>query len=476
MLDNPLFDFDWMYDKLMNTDSASLLVDAVTAVEAFPNDHELRLIEAALRLSKKPLSQDKKQLANQLRGRLWIYKDNTQEYPAITTLWRAISAAPGTLNLLPTQQLPPMKQAGTSLLQSVNSHTNRVQGVLQLSNGYSLSWSDDGTLKLWTPDGAPLTTFQGHKKAVRGALERTDKLILSWSEDSTLRLWNSERTSVTIFQGHTDVVHSALELTDHRILSWSWDGTLRLWTQGGDPMTTLQGHIGRVEGAVELSDQRILSWANDPISVSGALKLWAEDGTPLTTLNEHTKLVNGALELEDGRILSWSIDRTLRLWTKDGNPLATLEGHTGWVQGALQLVDKRIVSWCSDPFDPSPNTLRLWTSDGVPLTVLEARYYDSSDREKIFSWAHQNHFDASEIFIHDPELSADWKVDWLGERSHVQIYDSTNGRTLGRFIGETHFSKPVVHRETQTIIVGDADGHVVFLKFIPPSPALNPFV
>lgn len=56
-----------------------------------------------------------------------------------------------------------------------------------------VSWSDDGTLKLWDWSmEAHAGTRQGHTKKVRGALTLPDRRhVVSWSVDGTLKLWDS---------------------------------------------------------------------------------------------------------------------------------------------------------------------------------------------------------------------------------------------------------------------------------------------
>jgi WD40 repeat protein len=395
-----LFDFGWMYAKLNATDPAALLADAVTAAKTFPADRELRLIESALRLAQNTLSKDKKQLANQIRGRLWIYKDKPYEYPSITTLWNAVPDIPGTLTLLPTQQFPPMDQAGGALIRTLEGHTSMVLGAVELVDRRFLSWAGNNPLRLWDADGYIQVTLRGHTKRVLGAVQLADMRLLSWSDDHTLRLWSSDGTFITVLEGHSGAVSGALELADRRLLSWSGDHTLRLWDVDGAFITTLEGHTGWVNGALELANRRLVSWSNDgslilwhadgahltgleahTLNVRGALELksrgllswsddhtlcrWDADGHVQVTLRGHTKRVLGAVELTDSRLLSWSDDHTLRLWNSDGSLITVLEGHTGWVRGGLELVDERLFSWSND------GTLRFWAPDGTLLATLE---------------------------------------------------------------------------------------------------------
>jgi WD40 repeat protein len=269
-------------------------------------------------------------------------------------------------------------------------HTDSVEGAVALDCGRLLSWSDDGTLRLWDgTTGAPLTVLEGHTHSVNGALGLDDGRLLSWSLDKTLLIWDAATgVPLAVLKGHTSRVAGALALDDGRILSWSSDKTLRLWLGAtGAPLAVLEGHTRGVEGALALDDGRILSWSSD-----NTLRLWrGATGAPLAVLEGHTAMVRGALTLDCGRLLSWSVDNTLRLWgTATGAPLAVLEGHTHFVEGALALDDGRIVSWSRDM------TLRLWdAATGTPIAVLEGHKDTvlgalTIDGGRLLSWSADN--------------------------------------------------------------------------------------
>ena len=116
-----------------------------------------------------------------------------------------------------------------------------------------------------------LAVLEGHSSFVQRALVLPDGRLLSWSGDGTLRLWDgTSGAPLAVLEGHTDVVFGALVLPDGRLLSWSADRTLRLWDgTSGAPLAMLDGHTGGVDGAVVLPDGRPLSWSGD-----GTLRLW----------------------------------------------------------------------------------------------------------------------------------------------------------------------------------------------------------
>ena len=256
--------------------------------------------------------------------------------------------------------------AASPCLRVLEGHTSGVNGALSLPDGRLLSWSGDGTLRLWDgATGAALVTLEGHTKGVKGALALPDGRLLSWSWDKTLRLWDGATgAAIVTLVGHTDSVYGALALPDGRLLSWSHDKTLRLWDGAtGVALVTLEGHAHWVYGALALPDGRLLSWSGDH-----TLRLWdGATGAALATLEGHTRGMFGALALPDGRLLSWSRDRALRMWDgATGAALVPPERHTDSVEGAFALPDGRLLSWSDD------DTLRLWDgTTGAPLDCVD---------------------------------------------------------------------------------------------------------
>ena len=241
----------------------------------------------------------------------------------------------------------------------LEGHLLEVNGATGLEDGRILSWSKDGTLRLWSPEGVPLAVLEGHAAGVNGAAGLADGRILSWGEDGTLRFWSREGGTLEVLQGHTRGVKGVAVLAAGRILSWSEDETMRLWSQKGSPIGVLEGQTEGIQGGVEPADGRFLSLSGD-----GGLRLWSPEGVALAELKGHSSRIDGAAHLPGGGILSWSFDGILRIWSPDGAMRAVLEGHGRRVVNAAALADGRVLSWSSD------GTLRLWSSEGMPLAVL----------------------------------------------------------------------------------------------------------
>ena len=235
-----------------------------------------------------------------------------------------------------------------------------------LSDGRLLSWTDDGTLRLWDgKTGALLATLDGHTGRIAEVRMLSEERMLSWSWNA-VRLWDQQKgVLVATLGGHTDRIGGVQALSDGHLLSWSDDRTLRLWDgQTGAPLALLEGHIDAVKGGRQLSDGRLLSWSAD-----GTVRLWdGLTGASLAVLEGHTGVVMGVKELSGGRLLSWSSDETLRLWDGlTGGLLSILEGHVDKVKDVLELSDGRLLFWSGDN-----NILRLWDGQtGAGLASLE---------------------------------------------------------------------------------------------------------
>ena len=327
----------------------------------------------------------------------------------------------------------PQYQSQSALLVVMEGHSAGINGAQMLSDGRILSWSSDGTLRLWdSSNGELLAVLVGHTASIVGVEVLSDGRLLSWAWDS-VRLWDGESGVPLAVLGEYGVMGAKL-LSGGRILSWSHastlsydDSTLRLWdSESGVLLAVLEGQTGNINGVEVLSDGRIMSWSWDSI------RLWnGESGKPLAVLKGDINIVTDVKVLSDGRILSWSRDGTLRLWDgesdaplvvpevhrhglgnegakllsdgrilsfvhhsiclldgESGASLAVLEGHTSFVNGAEVLSDGRILSWSQD------GTLRLWDGEsGTPLVVLEGHTQrvdgakELSDG-RILSWSH----------------------------------------------------------------------------------------
>jgi WD40 repeat protein len=92
-----------------------------------------------------------------------------------------------------------------------------------------LSWSQDGTVRVW--DIAANRALAEHKHAwmVLGASwDREGKRVLSWGEHGTVRVWDIAANRALAEHEHHWVLGASWDREGKRVLSWSADGTVRI--------------------------------------------------------------------------------------------------------------------------------------------------------------------------------------------------------------------------------------------------------
>jgi len=155
----------------------------------------------------------------------------------------------------------PQYQSQSALLVVMEGHSAGINGAQMLSDGRILSWSSDGTLRLWDgSSGKSLSVWEGHNDGVGGVKVLSEDQVLSWSRyDPIICLWDGNSGErMAVLEGHKYSIRGAEELSDKRILSWSADVTPRLWDgSSGKMLGVLEGHTSPIEGVKVLSDSRL---------------------------------------------------------------------------------------------------------------------------------------------------------------------------------------------------------------------------
>jgi WD40 repeat protein/DNA-binding CsgD family transcriptional regulator len=228
-----------------------------------------------------------------------------------------------------------------------------------------LTWSDDGSARVWdAASGDNLLTLP-HDGAVSGAQWNANETrILTWSKDTTARVWDAASGENLLTLPHTDPVLGAVWREDQgRILTWA-GYTVSVWDAvSGNRLLTLS-HEDRVQGAAWNQDAtRILTWSDD-----FTVRVWdAATGANQLTLRHDAKALGAMWNADETRILTWSEDSTARVWdAATGQALLPPLNHDDPVTGARWNADEtRILTWSWD------DTARVWdATTGNNLLIL----------------------------------------------------------------------------------------------------------
>ena len=314
----------------------------------------LRLLQGAIRLSVRALSQQNDQLVGQLLGRL-LFCDKPLVQRMLEQAEEKQSACCW-LRPLTSSLTPP----GESLMYTLEGHNSSGRIVTLFSKGQrAVSASDNGELKVWDLiSGRNLHTLTGHSDSVNAiAITPREQQVISASEDGNLKVWElNNGISLHTLTGHNDWVRAiAIAPDGQRVVSASDDTTLIVWDlNSGENLCTLEGHGAEVK-AVAITDdgQWVISASDD-----NTLKVWnLENGNLRYTLQGHTDpIMSLGLVPHQNQIISASQDKTLRVWDlANGMCLQILEGHNDWVRTVAVTPDGQQVISASDD-----QTLRVW--------------------------------------------------------------------------------------------------------------------
>lgn len=193
-------------------------------------------------------------------------------------------------------------------IHSAMEHDDGVESACLLPNDSILTWSNDHTLKIWTPEGTVEATLKGHENTIRNAYVIDDNHIVSWSSDATVRIWNFLTAEIKcVFTQHSNPVRYVWPVSNNLILSQSLDGRCYVWDrETGQSITTF---TTEVRGGLVMSESKFLNWTQ------ATIKLWDLDsGECIQVLNEHEGDILGAKLVDAKTVVSWSKDSTLRVW------------------------------------------------------------------------------------------------------------------------------------------------------------------
>lgn len=322
-------------------------------------------------------------------------------------------------------------------------HEGSVRGGTFVANtGDLLTWSYDGTARLWdTRSGRENGRFE-HDAAVRG-LEVTSngQSLMTWSFDKTVRLWNLYSDDDAHVYNHDDVVIGASFSNDQKqLLSWSFDNTARLWSSDSGAEIARFDHDGVVWGAqFSGDDKRVLTHSFD-----GTARLWdVGTGSLIATMthdaNVHMSSVTGAMFFdEDKRIATWSRDGTARIWDAYlGEELLALVHDQPVVGASLVNNESNLITW-------SGNLVRVWD------TVSGDLIFDVSHRSSVLGV----------VFSSDESVALSWSA--AGE---LKVWNVKTGEVDGHSETGSRIAKAQFSPSMETVLAHSYDMDVIVFTY-----------
>ena len=193
-----------------------------------------------------------------------------------------------------------------------HGHTDEIKGARVLSLDHLLSWSADGTVRIWEmASGRCVACLDGHRKAgsVNGAVLSRQGHLFTWSYDG-IRMWDTDSwTQVGRINFHWHV--RGLEMLDIGLITWG-SREWALWdlSEGRVQEASLPDRLDSIDGARALWTGDVVLWSRD-----GALLLWTPgQSQPRLHLTSHNYRIIDALQVDDDTLLTWSAEADITAW------------------------------------------------------------------------------------------------------------------------------------------------------------------
>jgi WD40 repeat protein len=264
---------------------------------------------------------------------------------------------------------PSSPEFGT-LLRTLSGHRTGVTSVVYRAQGDLIASAEqDGTIKLWQPDGKLIRTIETDSGFTNLAFSPDGQTFASVDANGATKLWRYDGAPLTTFQGHNGEIRGVAFSPDGQtILSASLDKTVRFWKPGGMPFLTLLRHPAEVSGlAVSPDGNRIVTGTS-----SGNLYLWDQKGVLLHSIDAHdSKIQDIAFSADSQAFATASWDGTVKLWDQNGALLNRLRGTTA------NLIPKRTVAFSPNGAylaagDFNGGKFTIWNQDGTLLRTVSA--------------------------------------------------------------------------------------------------------
>ncbi|XP_016078670.1 PREDICTED: apoptotic protease-activating factor 1 isoform X3 [Miniopterus natalensis] len=180
------------------------------------------------------------------------------------------------------------------IFQSRNGHKNTVWHIQFTADGKTLiSSSDDSTIQVWNWQSEEYFFLQAHQETVKDFRLLKNSRLLSWSFDGTVKVWNITTGRIEKdFVCHQDTVLSCDISPDAtKFSSTSADNTAKIWSfEHLSPLHELKGHKGCVRCSAFSVDSTLLATGDD----NGEIRIWSVSDGALLHLCAPVSIEEGA--------------------------------------------------------------------------------------------------------------------------------------------------------------------------------------
>lgn len=263
------------------------------------------------------------------------------------------------------------------LIFTFQAHTNTINQIKQLPNGYVVTTSQDIKIKIWNPSLSSscwplIQTYTGHSIDVLTVeYINTDTLASASMDDGDIKIW-SISTGLT-----SKIIHPGTNIWSIKLLSNGYHLAAGLNSQNiniydintGNLVSTLSSRTtnGNADADLALINIELLAAA----STDNYVRIFnLTTNTIKFNLSGHTDRVMKLKLVSSDILASGSLDKTVKLWnTTTGTLIRTLSCHTNQIWYAVDFLNdgQTLVSGSLD------QTIKLWNfNTGECLNTINA--------------------------------------------------------------------------------------------------------
>lgn len=220
--------------------------------------------------------------------------------------------------------------------------------ILTLANRAACLWRDDGSL---------VAKLQG---SIDSVCFSPVQHVLTASNDGEVRIYNADGAPLNRFDTHDEQPCVTFDSTGQRILVTT-KRNVQVWATHGSRIANIEGF--QMEAAYSPDAKSILV-APGPGGYKRA-SLYDVDGNFLLELPTVDWSPGQVAFSRDGHAIGCIEKKLVRMLDLEGNSIALLRGHDDYVTDVVMSHNGRYILTAS-----ADNTARLWSTDGTLLTVF----------------------------------------------------------------------------------------------------------